>query len=135
VFNHNIETVARLQKRIRPAARYQRSLDVLRIVKQLDGRMKTKSGVMVGLGETHDELVATLTDLRAHGCEMLTIGQYLRPAEPYLPVERFYHPDEFAELARIAESLGFSAVASGPFVRSSYFAETLFSETDLQVSR
>ena len=135
VFNHNIETVARLQKRIRPAARYQRSLDVLAIVKQLDGRMKTKSGVMVGLGETRDELVETLTDLRAHGCEMLTIGQYLRPGEPYLPVERFYHPDEFAELAKMAESLGFSAVASGPFVRSSYFAETLFSETDLQVSR
>jgi lipoic acid synthetase len=131
VYNHNIETVARLQKKARPAARYERSLNVLRTVKQLDPRIRTKSGIMVGLGETREELVQTLRDLRAHDCEMLTIGQYLRPGEKYLDVQRFYPPEEFEELGRIAEGLGFSAVASGPFVRSSYFAETLFADTDV----
>jgi len=130
VYNHNVETVARLQKRARPAARYERSLRVLATVKELDPRIRTKSGVMVGLGETHDELIKTFRDLHAHGCEMLTIGQYLRPGDRYLPVERYYPPQEFDELAEIARQIGFSAVASGPFVRSSYFAETLFTETD-----
>ncbi|MCG3128407.1 MAG: Lipoyl synthase [Phycisphaerae bacterium] len=129
VFNHNIETVARLQKRIRPAGRYQRSLDVLRTARQIDPRVRAKSGIMLGLGETRGELETTLRDLRAAGCQMLTIGQYLRPSLEHLPVERFVPPDEFDELGRLAERLGFEAVASGPFVRSSYFAETLFSET------
>lgn len=131
VYNHNIETVARLQKKARPAARYERSLNVLKTVKQLDPRIRTKSGIMVGLGETHDELVQTMRDLRAHDCEMLTIGQYLRPGDKYLDVQRFYPPEEFEELGRIAQELGFAAVASGPFVRSSYFAETLFADTDV----
>lgn len=131
VYNHNIETVARLQKRARPAARYERSLGVLKTVKRLDPRIHTKSGLMVGLGETWDELIDTLRDLRAHDCDMLTIGQYLQPGPQYLPIERFYPPDEFDRLGRIAEELGFKAVASGPFVRSSYFAETLFAETDV----
>jgi len=130
IYNHNIESVARLQKKIRPAARYERSLGVLKSVKQIDARIKTKSGIMVGLGKTWDELIQTLEDLRTHGCEMLTVGQYLQPGREYLPVERFYPPTEFDELARIARRLGFAAVASGPFVRSSYFAETLFSEAD-----
>ena len=126
VYNHNVETVERLQKHVRPAARYDRSLEVLRTVKRLVPSMTTKSGIMVGLGETRDELTRTLGDLVAAGCEMLTIGQYLRPGERYLPVERFYTPQEFDELGEAARGLGFSAVASGPFVRSSYFAETLF---------
>lgn len=131
VYNHNIETVARLQRRARPAARYERSLGVLRSVKRIDPRIRTKSGIMVGLGESREEVVATLRDLRGHDCEMLTIGQYLRPGDKYLAVERYYAPAEFDELGRIAEGLGFSAVASGPFVRSSYFAETLFADTDV----
>lgn len=131
VFNHNIETVAGLQKKLRPAGRYERSLDVLRIVKRLDSRIRAKSGIMLGLGETRDEIVRTFADLLDAGCEMLTVGQYLRPSEEHLPVERFIPPDEFEELGRAAERMGFSAVASGPFVRSSYFAETLFSDTDV----
>ncbi len=131
VYNHNIETVRRLQKKARPAARYERSLGVLRTVKELDPRMKTKSGIMVGLGETMDEILDTLRDLREHHCDMLTVGQYLRPGDDYLDVERFYTPAEFDELGQAAKELGFEAVASGPFVRSSYFAETLFAETDV----
>lgn len=130
VYNHNIETVERLQKRARPAARYERSLGVLRSVKQFDPRIKTKSGIMVGLGETRAEITQTLRDLREHDCEMVTIGQYLKPGERYMEVVRYYPPAEFDELAEIARGLGFTAVASGPFVRSSYFAETLFAETD-----
>ncbi len=130
VFNHNIETVARLQKRARPAGRYERSLDVLRIAAELNPRVRTKSGIMVGLGESHDELLQTFRDLRSAGCHMLTIGQYLKPGDAHIDVERYYTPAEFDELAAAARSLGFGAVASGPFVRSSYFAETLFAETD-----
>lgn len=131
VYNHNIETVARLQKAARPAARYERSMEVLQTVKRLDPRIKTKSGIMVGLGESMDEIVQTMRDLRAHDCEMITIGQYLKPGEKYLDIARFYTPEEFDELGRIAGDLGFEAVASGPFVRSSYFAETLFADTDV----
>jgi len=130
VYNHNIETVARLQKAARPAARYERSLEVLQTVKRIEPRIKTKSGIMVGLGETKDEIVQTMRDLRAHDCEMITIGQYLKPGENYLDIDRFYTPAEFDELGAIAKELGFEAVASGPFVRSSYFAETLFADTD-----
>lgn len=131
VYNHNIETVARLQKKARPAARYERSLGVLQTVKRLNPRVATKSGIMVGLGETWDEIETTLRDLKAHDCDLLTIGQYLRPGdEKYLEVQKFYTPEEFEKLAAFAEGLGFGAVASGPFVRSSYFAETLFADTD-----
>lgn len=135
VYNHNLETVASQQKRMRPAARYDRSLSVLRTVKALDPRISTKSGIMVGLGETREELIQALRDLVAHQCDLLTIGQYLRPGERYAPIERFYPPEEFEELANIARDLGFKAVASGPFVRSSYFAETLFAETDFLRTR
>lgn len=135
VFNHNIETVARLQKRARPAARYERSLAVLKTAKELNPRMMTKSGLMLGLGETHDEVVQTLRDLRTAECDILTVGQYLRPSAEHLPVEKFYTPAEFNEFGKLAEGLGFEAVASGPFVRSSYFAETLFAETDVLKKR
>ncbi|TWT43770.1 Lipoyl synthase [Phycisphaerae bacterium RAS1] len=128
VFNHNIETVASLQKKVRPQGRYQRSLDTLRIAREL--KLRTKSGIMVGLGETRDELIRTFRDLLKHGVEMLTIGQYLKPGDVHVPVEKFYPPSEFEELGAAARELGFSAVASGPFVRSSYFAETLFAQTD-----
>jgi lipoyl synthase len=128
VYNHNLETVASLQKKIRPAGRYQRSLDVLRTVKRIDPRISTKSGIMVGLGETRDELSQCLRDLHAHDCDMLTMGQYLKPGERYADVQRFYPPAEFDELRDEALAIGFRAVASGPFVRSSYFAETLYSD-------
>lgn len=128
VFNHNVETVERLQKPVRPAARYERSLAVLRLARQLAGNLVTKSGLMVGLGETRDELLTTFRDLRAAGCELLTIGQYLRPGERCAPVARYYTPAEFEELADLARELGFRGVASGPFVRSSYLAEAMFAE-------
>jgi lipoic acid synthetase len=130
VYNHNVETVARLQKRVRPGARYDRSLDVLRSVRKIDPTIKTKSGLMVGLGETTDELVQTLRDLRSAECALLTIGQYLRPGDRQLPVEKYYPPAEFEELAEIANGLGFEGVASGPFVRSSYFAERLLTRSN-----
>ncbi|HXK33563.1 MAG TPA: lipoyl synthase [Dehalococcoidia bacterium] len=123
VLNHNIETVPRLYRRVRPQAVYERSLDLIRRAKELAPEMLTKSGFMVGLGETRDELEQTLRDLRAHGCDIVTIGQYLRPTKQHLPVERYYHPDEFAGLRAYGESLGFTHVESGPLVRSSYHAE------------
>ena len=129
VYNHNLETVARLQPAVRPQASYQRSLDVLRAVKGIDPQITTKSGVMVGLGETKDELVQAMRDLRTVDCDLLTIGQYLRPGDKQAPVEKYYRPEEFDELANIAKELGFAGVASGPFVRSSYHAETLYAHT------
>jgi lipoic acid synthetase len=128
VYNHNLETVARLQRHVRPAARYQRSLDVLRIVREIDSAITTKSGLMVGLGESKAELLQALKDLRAVGCDLLTIGQYLQPSAKQVPVARYYPPDEFNDLANLARGFGFAGVASGPFVRSSYFAETMLAE-------
>jgi len=122
VFNHNLETVPRLYADVRPGADYRRSLDVLARVKVTSPDVPTKSGLMLGLGETRDEVVAVLRDLRSVGCGMLTLGQYLRPSAKHLPVTEFVEPAVFAELAREAYSLGFSAVASAPFVRSSYHA-------------
>lgn len=131
VFNHNVETVRSLHRRVRPQAKYPRSLETLRLAKESRAEMRTKSGVMVGLGETRDELIQVFRDLRAVACDLLTIGQYLKPSSGggHVPVERFYPPKEFDELGAIAKELGFAAVASGPFVRSSYFAETLYAET------
>ncbi len=132
VFNHNVETVPSLHKRIRPQAKYSRSLETLRLAKRLRPAMKTKSGVMVGLGESRTELLQVFRDLRANGCDLLTIGQYLKPSgqddASHAPVERYFTPEEFDELGAAARELGFSAVASGPFVRSSYFAETLYAQ-------
>lgn len=131
VFNHNVETVPSLHKKVRPQAKYARSLETLRLAKELRPGMRTKSGVMVGLGESRDELVQVFRDLRGVACDLLTIGQYLKPSgsNGHLPVERFYTPTEFDELGVLAKDCGFAAVASGPFVRSSYFAETLYRDT------
>ncbi|HBH53868.1 MAG TPA: lipoyl synthase [Planctomycetaceae bacterium] len=122
VFNHNTETVPRLYHRVRRNAEYRRTLDLLARVKQQAPDMKTKSGLMLGLGETIDELFEVLADLRSVGCDMLTLGQYLQPSPAHLPVERYLPPEEFDEIGARARTLGFSLVASGPFVRSSYHA-------------
>jgi len=122
VLNHNTETVPRLYPRVRQKARYQRSLDLIRQVKVIDPAMTTKSGIMLGLGETLDEVKQTMADLREHGCDLLTIGQYLRPSLKHLPVERYVPPKEFAALAEYGDTLGFTHVESGPMVRSSYHA-------------
>ncbi len=129
VFNHNLETVPRLYAEVRPGAEYTRSLGVLARVKERHPAMPTKSGLMLGLGETHDEVVAVMRDLRASGCDMLTLGQYLRPSAKHLPVTSFVTPEEFDALAAEADALGFSAVASAPFVRSSYHAGEMAERT------
>ena len=123
VLNHNIEAPRRIFKKVRPKGGYDLSLELLQRAKQLDPMMPTKSGMMVGLGETKDEVLQTMRDLRAHDCDLLTIGQYLRPSERHHPLIRFYHPDEFAEWAEVGKQLGFKHVASGPLVRSSYHAD------------
>jgi lipoic acid synthetase len=122
VFNHNTETVPRLYHRVRRNADYRRTLDLLAHVKQSAHGMTTKSGLMLGLGESIDELLDVLADLRSVGCDMLTLGQYLQPSPGHLPVERYVPPVEFDEIGRLARRMGFSRVASGPFVRSSYHA-------------
>src|SRR5688500_5162698 len=122
ILNHNLETVARLQRRVRAKARYERSLWVLRRTKALDPTIRTKSGLMLGVGERQEEVVQTMTDLRASDVDIVTIGQYLRPSLLHLPVERFVPPEEFAELKRIGLEMGFRHVESGPLVRSSYHA-------------
>jgi len=130
LYNHNLETVERLSREVRPQARYLRSLEVLRIVKEMAPRIITKSGLMVGLGETPVELGRTFRDLRSAGCDVLTIGQYLQPTRSgHAPVRRFYAPEEFDAMAADARSLGFLSVASGPFVRSSYNAADVFEES------
>lgn len=121
-YNHNIETVNRLQAPVRRGARYDRSLQVLQIVKQLNPGIPTKSGLMVGHGETEAELIEAMRDLRAVDCNRLTIGQYLRPSLAHRPVDRYWAPDEFERLGEIARDMGFAHVRSGPLVRSSYHA-------------
>ena len=121
ILNHNIETVRRLFPSIRPQGKYSRSIDLLRHAGQLG--MKTKSGLIVGMGETMEEAREVMRDLRSAGCEIMTIGQYLQPTKQHLPVARFYHPDEFAQLKAEGLAMGFSHVESGPLVRSSYHAE------------
>jgi lipoic acid synthetase len=123
VFNHNLETVPRLYKQARPGADYQWSLDLLKQFKAQHPEVPTKSGIMLGLGEEMDEVKAVMQDLRDHGCDMLTLGQYLQPSRDHLPVKRYYTPEEFDELRVLGESMGFSNVASGPMVRSSYHAD------------
>jgi lipoic acid synthetase len=123
VLNHNMETVKRLYPKVRKGANHQRSLDLLRNAKTIDGSIATKSGVMLGLGETSEEIIDLMRDLRYVDCNLLTIGQYLSPSDGHLPVEKFYHPDEFAELKIVGEEIGFAHVESGPLVRSSYQAK------------
>lgn len=122
IYNHNIETIERLHTVVRPQAKYARTLRVLEMVKEMDPRVYTKSGIMLGLGETRDEVIKTLQDLRNIGVDAVTIGQYLRPTMKHLPVAEFIHPREFAEYEKIGEEMGFAFVASGPFIRSSYNA-------------
>lgn len=126
VLNHNMETVAELYPTVRPEAIYQRSLELIAQVKRQDPLMVTKSGIMLGLGETHDQLLRTWDDLLAAGCDILTLGQYLQPSKNHLPVERFVEPEEFDSLKQQALERGFAGVAAGPFVRSSYQAEKLY---------
>jgi lipoic acid synthetase len=128
VLNHNIETVGRLYPLVRPGAAYTRSVDLLRQVKRITPKIPTKSGIMLGLGESDEELFATMGDLLAAGCDILTLGQYLQPSPAHLPVERYVPPDEFQSLQAKAMKLGFAGVAAGPFVRSSYQAEKLYKQ-------
>jgi lipoyl synthase len=121
-FNHNLETVERLQGEVRRGATYRRSLALLAAARELGPEIPTKSGLMLGLGESRAEVLATLADLRAVGCERLTLGQYLRPSLAHLPVARYWSPEEFAELGARARAMGFAQVRSGPLVRSSYHA-------------
>jgi lipoic acid synthetase len=130
LFNHNLEMVERLSPAIRPKGDYRRSLEVIRLVKEIAPAMITKSGLMVGLGETTEELHEAFADLRAVGCDVLTVGQYLQPtADGHWPVKKFYRPEEFEALREKAIDLGFLSVAAGPFVRSSYNAEEVFVES------
>jgi len=126
IFNHNVETVSRLYPVIRPEADYERSLTVLKTVRELHPNIITKSGLMVGLGEEFAEVLETLRDLRSVDCDVVTIGQYLKPAEGRAEVVRYWHPSEFERLKEEAEKMGFLAVCSGPLVRSSYNAASVF---------
>ena len=123
VFNHNLETVPRLYRKARPGSDYQYSLDLLQRVKAQHTTVPTKSGIMLGLGETREEIIAVLQDLRAHQVDMVTLGQYLQPSRHHLAVEKYWSPEEFDELRKIGEAMGFTNVASGPMVRSSYHAD------------
>ncbi len=123
VLNHNTETVPRLYRQVRRGALYERSLELFVRAKQMDSSLPLKSGLMVGLGETHEEILEVLRDLRAQQVDILTVGQYLQPTIQHLPVVRYYHPDEFAEIKRAGEAMGFRHVEAGPLVRSSYHAK------------
>jgi lipoyl synthase len=128
VFNHNIETIERLHESVRPQGNYRRTLQVLATAKRLDARIKTKSGLMVGLGESQDEVRTVIKDLRSAGCDILTVGQYLQPSKTHLPVNEYVHPDVFKSYEEFALNLGFSSAACGPFVRSSYQAEKVLAD-------
>jgi len=121
VVSHNMETVERMTRQVRIQAKYRRSLEVLKMLKE--GNMRTKTGIMLGLGETKEEVIQSMHDLVSVGCDVLTLGQYLQPTKKHLPVQRFVHPDEFAELREIGYEIGFDYVESGPLVRSSYHSE------------
>jgi len=129
VFNHNLETVPSLYKKVRPGSDYAWSLQLLKRFKAMYPAVPTKSGLMLGVGETIDEVEQVMRDLRAHDCDMLTLGQYLQPSVHHLPLDRYVHPDEFARLGELGNELGFSHVASGPMVRSSYHADQQAKDT------
>lgn len=130
VLNHNIETVPRLYDAVRPEAEYKRSLMVIRNTKKIDSSIKTKSGIMLGLGETREEVIQVFKDLREHSCDLLTIGQYLRPSKEHYPVQEYITPEEFQWYRNKALEIGFEGVAAGPLVRSSYKAWELFEKED-----
>lgn len=125
VFNHNMETTRVLTPQVRSASNYDRSLSVIRYVKNNHPKILTKSGIMLGLGETRDDLLQSMQDLVDNGCDLLTLGQYLQPTKKHLEVKEFIHPDQFAEYKELGEQMGFKKVFSGPFVRSSYLADEL----------
>lgn len=133
ILNHNIETVERLTPRVRARAKYRRSLDFLQYSKELHPDIPTKSSLMVGLGETKEEISQAMDDLRAHDVDIMTIGQYLQPTKKHLKVQRYYTPEEFAELKEIAMTKGFSHCESGPLVRSSYHADEQVNEAQVQM--
>jgi len=122
ILNHNLETIERLYRLARPGGRYPRALDLLRRAKEMDRGLLTKSGIICGLGEEWDELLAAMRDLRAQGVDILTLGQYLRPSDRHLPIARYYTPEEFTELRRLGLEMGYRHVEAGPLVRSSYHA-------------
>ncbi|HRA64999.1 MAG TPA: lipoyl synthase, partial [Caldilinea sp.] len=123
ILNHNTETAPRLYRTVRPQAKYMRSMELLQRAKHMDGEALTKSGIMVGLGETWDEILQVMDDLRAHDVDIMTIGQYLQPSRFHLPIVRYYTPDEFGRLKEEGEARGFQWMESGPLVRSSYHAD------------
>lgn len=135
VLNHNVETVPRLYRRVRPQAIYERSLDLIRRTKEAAPHMLTKSGFMVGLGETHEELFELMRDLRTHGCDIVTIGQYLRPSPEHLPIERYYDPSEYQAFRDYGRELGFHHVEAGALVRSSYHARDVSASDDGAAAR
>ncbi len=122
VLAHNIETVSRLYKRVRPKADYRRSLEVLKAASELGGNAVVKSGMMLGFGETKEEILAVIEDAANYGCQMMTIGQYLRPSEWHLPIEKYYSPEEFRQIKIQGEKRGMKYIEAGPLVRSSYMA-------------
>jgi lipoic acid synthetase len=126
VLNHNIETVPRLYSEVRPQAKYRRSLDLLKQAKVIDGNILTKSGLMLGLGESWEEVMEVMADLRQVGCDLLTIGQYLQPSLEHHKLVRYIHPEEFEEYQIVGEKLGFVCVMSGPLVRSSFHAAEMY---------
>jgi lipoic acid synthetase len=135
VINHNVETVPRLYSVVRPQADYDRSLRLLEGTKERSPSVVTKSGLMVGLGEEKEEMIRVMDDLRRHHCDLLTIGQYLSPSKGHFPVKAFIHPETFDDYAEIALAMGFKAVASGPFVRSSYKAEALYQKASASLPK
>ncbi|RME42756.1 MAG: lipoyl synthase [Chloroflexi bacterium] len=132
ILNHNVETVPRLYRKVRPQAVYERSLRIIKWAKEMDPTVLTKSGMMVGLGEEWDEVLQVMDDLVAHDCDILTIGQYLRPSEKHLPIMRYYTPEEFRRLEEAGYAAGFKWVESGPLVRSSYRAERQVAELSVR---
>ncbi|UUV17296.1 lipoyl synthase [Fusobacteria bacterium ZRK30] len=128
VLNHNIETIPRLYELVRPEAEYNRSLEILKMSKAIDPKIKTKSGIMLGLGETREEVIEVFKDLRKNSCDLLTIGQYLRPSAEHYPMSEYVTPEEFEWYKQKAEEMGFEGVASGPLVRSSYKAWQLYND-------
>ena len=132
VLNHNTETVPRLYRQVRPGARYEQSLNLIASVRKMNPDIATKSGMMLGLGEERSEVLATMRDLVEHDCQILTLGQYLRPSADHLPIARYYTPEEFAELKMLGEQMGFLHVESGPLVRSSYHARAQLQESGVR---
>lgn len=126
VLNHNIETVESLYPRVRPQADYKRSLDILKKTRNMDACIQIKSGIMVGLGETREQLEHTFLQIKDHDCDILTVGQYLAPTRTHLAVQKYYSPEEFRNLEKMAKNIGFKKIAASPFIRSSYQAKALF---------